>query len=263
VALTRRSQVRRAAPARAGAAPSPGRGPGALRIGAGVGALLLFCALAALLSRGAPAPWAALCGVAFTLPLCSLGEWLVHRVLYHARVPGLGLLRRIHQHGHHVALFPPGRYVQSGPYPFMRVRAPLLPFRMAESALDSRLTEWSQVGLHAAAGVPLVLLPAWALSGRPAFLAACGLTLALVSFALAHVHGAMHTPRGRWIEDRRWFRWLDRRHYLHHVDMKANLNFMLPLCDLLFGTQRARLTPTEAARVPSFEQAHTPGGARR
>jgi hypothetical protein len=224
----------------------------------GGGALLLFCALALRAGRGAPAAWAALAGVAFTLPLCSLGEWLVHRVLYHARVPGLGLLRRIHQHGHHVALFPPTRYVQAGPYPFMRVRAPLLPFRMADSALDSRLTEWSQVALHLAAGVPLILLPAWLLNGHPAFLAGCLLTLALVSFALAHVHGAMHTPRDRWIERRRWFRWLDRRHYLHHVDMRANLNFMLPLCDLLFGTQRAHLTPTEAARHPPFEQARRP-----
>lgn len=157
-----------------------------------------------------------------------------------------------------MALFPPTRYVQAGPFPFMRVRAPLLPFRMAETPFDSRLTEWSQVALHAATGVPLILLPAWLLTRDPFFLAACGLTLAAVSFALAHVHGAMHTPRDRWIERRRWFRWLDRRHYVHHVDPRANLNFMLPLCDGLFGTHRLHLTPAEATRVPPFEQAHHP-----
>ena len=40
---------------------------------------------------------------------------------------------------------------------------------------------------------------------RNLVLAACLATLALVSFALAHVHGAMHTPRNRWIERQRWF----------------------------------------------------------
>jgi hypothetical protein len=227
------------------------------RLAAGGLGLLAFCGLVAALGRRLPAAGALIAGAAFALPLCSLGEWLVHRVLYHGRVPGLGILRRIHQHGHHVALFPPTRYVQAGPFPFMRVRPPLLPFRMAGSALDSRLTEWSQVALHLAAGVPLILLPAW-LTGSGSFLAGAGATLAVVSFLLAHVHGAMHTPRDRWIERTRWFRWLDRRHYVHHVDRAANLNFMLPLCDLLFGTSRGRLSAREAARFPPFEQARRP-----
>jgi hypothetical protein len=85
-------------------------------------------------------------------------------------------------------------------------------------------------------GGPLILLPAWLLHARPLFLGTCLGTLAVVSFALAHVHGAMHTPRNRWIERQPWFTHLDRRHYIHHVNMKANLNFMLPLCDRLFGT---------------------------
>lgn len=233
------------------------RGAGPARaVGAGA-AMLMFCGLALVVGDRAPVGIALLAGVLFTLPLCSLGEWLVHRVLYHGRVPGLGLLRRIHLHGHHLALFPPTRYVQRGPYPFMRVRAPLLPFRMAASALDSRLTEWGQVALHFVAGIPLVLVPAWLLTGRPAFAAGCLGTLALVSFALAHVHGAMHTPRNRWIERRRWFRWLDCRHYLHHVDMKANLNFMLPLCDWLLGTNRG---VNDDRRAPRGERSETEAG---
>ncbi len=215
------------------------RVPHAARVLVGGAGLLAIAIGTAVVGGQASAPVAILAGVVFTLPLCSLGEWLVHRVLYHGRVPGLGFLRRIHQQGHHVALFPPARYLQHGPHPFMNIRAPLLPFRMAGSRLDSALTEGSQVALHFAAGVPLILVPAWLLAGgRPAFLAACFGTLSLVSFALAHVHGAMHTPRDRWIEHQRWFRWLDRRHYLHHLDVRVNLNFMLPLCDGLFGTHR-------------------------
>jgi hypothetical protein len=209
-----------------------------LRALAGGACVVLFCLASARVARTAPAALAFVAGVVFTLPLCSLGEWLVHRVLYHGRVPGLAFLRRIHEQGHHVTLFPPARYLQHGPHPFMNIRAPLLPFRMAGSRLDNLLTEWSQVALHLATGLPLILAPAWWLTGRPSFLAACIATLAPVSFALAHVHGAMHTPRHRWIERQRWFRWLDRRHYLHHVNVRANLNFMLPLCDRLFGTDR-------------------------
>ena len=211
----------------------------ALRLTVATLALLVFCLVTACAARPAPAALAVLAGIFFTLPLCSLGEWLVHRVLYHGQVPGLSILRRIHHHGHHIALFPPARYLQHGPYPFMNVRAPLLPYRMARTRFENWLTESSQVALHFAVGVPLILLPAWWLSPRPAFLAACLGTLALVSFALAHVHGAMHTPRHRWVERQRWFTWLDRRHYIHHVNLKANLNFMLPLCDRLFGTHRA------------------------
>jgi hypothetical protein len=225
------------------------------RLAVGLSGLLLVCGLTALAGRRASWGLALATAVPFTLLLSSLGEWLVHRVLYHARIPGLGLLRRIHQHGHHVALFPPSRYVQQGPHEFMRVRAPLLPFRMAESRLDNQVTRWSQVGLHFAVGGPLILLPAWLLTARPAFLGGCLVTLAVVSFALAHVHGVMHTPRNRWIERQRWFRWLDRRHYIHHVNVGVNLNFLLPLCDLLWGTHRLSLTASEAARVPSFETA--------
>ena len=235
----------RAPPLRRGA---PGRGWGAPG---------LRCLALAALAPGA-ARLAALAGVAFTLPLCSLGEWLVHRVLYHGRVPGLGLLRRIHQQGHHVALFPPTRYVQAGPYPFMRVRAPLLPFRMAETRPRQPPHRVEPGGAARRRRRPADPAARLAADPRPRLPRRLRLTLAAVSFALAHVHGAMHTPRDRWIERRRWFRWLDRRHYVHHVDPRTNLNFMLPLCDGLFGTHRPHLTPAEATRVPPFEQAHRP-----
>src|SRR5687768_16210213 len=111
-----------------------------LRFVGGTAGLLGACLALALAARGAGPALTIPLAVAFTIPLCSLGEWLVHGVLYHGRVPGLGLLHRIHQRGHHVALFPPERYVQHGPYRFMRVRAPLLPFRMADSAADDFIT---------------------------------------------------------------------------------------------------------------------------
>jgi hypothetical protein len=224
-------------------------------------------ALAILAGRG-EGPGPLLAGIAFAVPLCSLGEWLVHGVLYHGRLPGLGVVRRIHHHGHHFALFPPTRYVQRGRFEFMRVRAPLTPFRMADSAFDNRVTKWSQVALHLGAGVPLVLAPAWALTGSRTFFAAAAGTLAVISWLLAHVHGAIHTPKQRWIERQAWFQWLDHHHYIHHVDPTANINFLLPLCDVLYGTHRSALSDAELARWPAFEQAKAgitggaPGGRR-
>jgi len=227
----------------------------AWRFALGTTLLLAACGKVAWIGGTLPWPLAATAAVLFTVPLCSLGEWLVHGIMYHGRLPLLARIRTIHHDGHHFALFPPERYVQDGPTSFMRVRAPMTPFRMAESAFESAVTMGSQVALHFAVGIPLVLLPAWALSRSGPFLASSVATLALVSWLLAYVHGAIHTPRGRFIERQAWFRWLDHHHYVHHVDVGANINFMLPLCDLLFGTQRGSLTESEARRYPPFASA--------
>ena len=80
-------------------------------------------------------------------------------------------------------------------------------------------------------------------------------TLGVVSWLLAYVHGCIHTPRNRLIEHMRWYQWLDRHHYIHHIDQRANINFLLPICDVLFGTLKRRVTESEARRFPSFEEA--------
>lgn len=209
-----------------------------------------------LLVTRADLAWAdALAGVLFTVPLCSLGEWLVHGVMYHGHLPGLRFMRNIHHNGHHFALFPTHHYVQHGPYEFMRFRKPLLPFRMADSRWDNFLTMYSQIGLHFVVGVPLILLPAWWLTGSAAFAVASLGALAAISWMLGYVHGVIHTPRARLIERMRWFQWLNHHHYLHHVDIQSNMNFMLPLFDVLLGTQKTTMTPDEAAAHPSFEDA--------
>ena len=176
-------------------------------------------------------------------------------MLYHRALPGLAEVRRIHTGGHHLAIFPPHRYWQDGPYAFMRFRAPRTPWRMSDSLLDSALTSGSQMALHFAIGVPFILAPAWLATGSADFLASCAATLGVLSWALAYVHGVIHTPRGRWVERQAWFCWLDRHHYLHHIDMHANINFLLPLCDLLFGSRKAAMTAEESAKFPSFEEA--------
>ena len=222
----------------------------------GILVLACWCALTVLAAGLHNTAVTIIAGVLFTVPLCSLGEWLIHGVLYHAPLPGLEFIQKIHHNGHHFTLFPPSNYVQtSSPYEFMRFRKPFIPFQMADNAFDNFLTKWSQVAIHFVTGIPLIMLPAWLASGDATFTVSVLGTLALISWLLTHVHGVIHTPRNRWIERQSWFQWLDRHHYIHHVDITANINFMLPVCDFLFGTQKWELTAKEAAGYPSFETA--------
>src|SRR5262249_1003441 len=55
-----------------------------------------------------------------------------------------------------------------------------------------------------------------------------------------------------------WFPFLERHHYIHHVDTEANVNFLLPLADWLFGTLRCSLTAEELARHGSLAEARAP-----
>ena len=71
------------------------------------------------------------------------------------------------------------------------------------------------------------------------------------------VHDAVHHPGVSCLERFRWFRFLDRHHYIHHVDNRANTNFLLPLCDLLMGVLRRELSERELAQWPSYEEARS------
>jgi sterol desaturase/sphingolipid hydroxylase (fatty acid hydroxylase superfamily) len=57
------------------------------------------------------------------------------------------------------------------------------------------------------------------------------------------------------METQTWFCFLDEHHYIHHVDTEANVNFLLPLADWLFGTLRRTLTSEELTRHGSREAA--------
>ena len=222
------------------------------------GAILLAwsAGMIALGSLDAPPIVGVLAAIGLTVPLISFWEWMVHGVLYHRRLPGLDVIREIHTAGHHGALFPPKHYVQaSAGFPFMRFRSPRRPWRMADNAVDNFLTSGSQVALHFVVGLPFITLPVYLLTGpSPFFWSSLG-TLAVISWLLAYVHGCIHTPRDRAIERMGWFLWLDRHHYIHHIDQRANINFLLPLCDVLFGTLKRQLSESEARRFPSFEEA--------
>jgi sterol desaturase/sphingolipid hydroxylase (fatty acid hydroxylase superfamily) len=104
-------------------------------------------------------------------------------------------------------------------------------------------------------GVPLAFVPAWSLTRNPLFTACAVVAGIAVCYYFIRVHDVIHYPADRWIERQAWFRFLDRHHYIHHIDTKVNVNFLLPLCDWLFGTLKVSLTEAEQARWPRFEDA--------
>jgi sterol desaturase/sphingolipid hydroxylase (fatty acid hydroxylase superfamily) len=60
--------------------------------------------------------------------------------------------------------------------------------------------------------------------------------LILYYFLYEYLHYCMHIPKRRWLETTAWFRWLDSHHHMHHKRHFNNLNVVLPLADIVFGT---------------------------
>lgn len=190
-------------------------------------------------------------------------EWLVHRYVYHGTViPFLRRIYVIHQHGHHYAIFPTWRYVTNGPV----LRHPIL----SDSRSDLHRTHWSNLRIKLAhfafymvLGTALILTPAWLMTRSVAFVAGLLASLLVVSDLFVRVHDAIHYPKDfPWLQRQGWLRFLDEHHYIHHVDTSVNVNFLLPLADLLFGTMRRTLTDEElAVHGPLAEAKATPVGS--
>jgi hypothetical protein len=207
---------------------------------------------------GRPAALAAsvLSGAASALLVSALGEWLVHRFVMHVRVP-LPLLHRayeLHHVAHHWVQFPPDAYVHAGPVQYP-CAVPFRPDRVCASAWSKALTVATHVGLYSVFAVPLVLMPAWLLTHNAVFATAATATVALLIGLFVRAHDAIHYPGTSRLERWRWFRFLDRHHYVHHLDPSANTNFLLPLGDLLMATLRRDPSAAELRRWPSYEQA--------
>ena len=88
-----------------------------------------------------------------------------------------------------------------------------------------------------------------------AFLITFTLTIAAYYACYEGFHFLMHKPTVPFIERMRVFRFMKRRHVIHHVQMDKNLNVVLPLADWTFGTLvlseplTARATPESARRT--------------
>jgi sterol desaturase/sphingolipid hydroxylase (fatty acid hydroxylase superfamily) len=52
----------------------------------------------------------------------------------------------------------------------------------------------------------------------------------------SEIHDEMHRPKGAWFCDLRAYRYLKRRHYLHHRHPGTNFNTLFPMWDWILGT---------------------------
>lgn len=201
-------------------------------------------------------------GVCLTPLLASPYEWLVHRYVYHRHaVPGLGRIYTIHHHSHHFVFFPTWRYVTSGP----PRRIPITgegTTSVSTGHGENALTQFAHFGFYFVLGLALIILPAWLATHHVAFVLGAVAALAVISNLFVTVHDTIHRPGShRFIEAQPWFPFLDNHHYIHHVDTEANVNFLLPLADWLFGTLRRTLTAEELAVHGSMAEAKaTPVG---
>jgi hypothetical protein len=236
------------------------RKPSTLRVvgvHGGVAAIevLLFAAARALASHGLLAGLlSALCGASAILLIGSMVEWWVHGKLMHrrSRLPWLHLAYDLHHRAHHWTHYRPDAYLQDEVTYVPLV--PPRPERACQTSGEVFAAALGQALFYASALGPSVAV-AWFLSGNVAFAGAFSAVAVTIVALAVHLHDAVHCPGHSPLERFGWFWWLDHHHYIHHIDTRVNVNFLLPLGDLLLGTLRQEMTDPERARWPSYEQA--------
>jgi hypothetical protein len=193
---------------------------------------------------------------ASTVLIFSIAEWVVHRWIMHrpSRRRWLQLAFEQHHRAHHWINFPPDQYIQTGPVQYVPLWTDRLD-RAATTRVAWAVTIASHFAFYGIFAMVLVLIPAWLWSRNVAFAWSATATSVVLLSGFIHVHDAIHYPGLSPLERFGWFRFLDRHHYIHHIDTGANTNFLLPLGDLLLGTLRRHLTAAELGRWPSYEQA--------
>jgi hypothetical protein len=238
-------------------AVGPVNGPRVVGASLAVGAVAFAMAWAVRLlpDSGAPATAVAVVvGLAVVPLVASPLEWFVHRFVYHEPVlRPLATIFTVHT-AHHYAFFPTWRYVTAGPARRLSIRRRMPDVhQVARRNAGVRLAHFSW---YMTIGVLTIWWPAWLVTRNVGFMIGVIASSVIVSNLFIVVHDTIHRPRShRIVEAQPWYPFLDRHHYIHHVDLGANLNFLLPLADLLFGTLRTELTADELHRHGPLDMA--------
>jgi hypothetical protein len=195
-----------------------------------------------------------LLGLSSALLLASLGEWTVHRYSMHTpwRNRTLNTPYALHHVAHHWLHYTPERFTHAGPVKYHPTHDP----RLVCATNSARY--WvaiQQYFYYITFGIILLFIPGWLITKNAFFMIGLVPSVLWVCTMFVHVHNVTHHPGKRFIERLGWFHFLKHHHYIHHIDNGSNVNFLLPLCDLLFGTLRTRLLPKEIERWGSYEQA--------
>jgi hypothetical protein len=186
--------------------------------------------------------------------LGSLGEWTVHRYTMHTpwRNRILNVPYELHHIAHHWHHYTPDRFTHAGPIKYHPTHDPSL---VCDTNSARFWVAVQQFMFYMFFGLFYVFLPAWLITKNTFFMAGLMAAIVWVCTMFVHVHGVTHHPGTRLIERFSWFQFLKRHHYIHHIDNGSNVNFLLPLCDFLFGTLRTELLPKELERWGTYEEA--------
>ena len=193
-------------------------------------------------------------GIVSAALLASLGEWSVHRYTMHTRWRNhiLNVPYALHHVAHHWREYTPDRFTHAGPVKYHPTGDPNA---ICESDAARSWVAVQQFVYYSFFGLFFLFIPAWLITGNVFFMAGLIPPIPVVCVMFVHVHNVTHHPAHRLIERFGWFRFLKHHHYIHHIDNGSNVNFLLPLCDVLFGTLRTTLEPNEIERWGSYEQA--------
>ena len=233
----------------------PGRGA---LVTAGIGvtqALIWYAAGTLVVNASFAGRFASVClGLGSAGLLASLGEWSVHRYTMHTRwrYPILNVPYTLHHAAHHWREYTPDRFTHAGPVKYHPTHDPNA---ICESNAARSWVAIQQFAYYSFFGLFFLFIPAWLVTGNPYFMAGLIPPIPVVCVLFVHVHNVTHHPAGRRIERFGWFQFLKHHHYIHHIDNGSNVNFLLPLCDALFGTLRTTLEPKETERWGTYEQA--------
>jgi ABC-type nickel/cobalt efflux system permease component RcnA len=195
-----------------------------------------------------------LLGLLSAVLLASLGEWTVHRYSMHTpwRNRLLNIPYELHHVAHHWHHYTPDRFTHAGPVKYHPTSDP------SAICATNAARYWvatQQFIYYMFFALVFLFTPAWLITGNIPFMIGLIPPIPVVCVLFVHVHDTTHHPGNRLIERFGWFRFLKHHHYIHHIDNGSNVNFLLPLCDLLFGTLRTKLQPGELARWGTFEDA--------
>ena len=197
------------------------------------------------------------CGVAITIIGLSLQEWIVHRYLYHRHRKNrlMKHIYTIHHIGHHSVIFPTERYVTNGSVK----RHPIFEkdiTKLGKTPSSNFLTRLSHSGSYILLTCMTIIGPSWLITNNNILLMSTIVATIIICDVVVTVHDAIHYPSQHpIIQNQKWFKFLDNHHFIHHINTEKNVNFLLPICDFLFGTIKLNLSKDEKRIYGTFELA--------
>jgi len=162
--------------------------------------------------------------VAGSVMYASNFEWLLHKFVMHRPIFGFTYAYKGHWETHH-QIFDAGKTYELSNHPHDHQEKDKKTIPMAW---------WNWIVLLILALIPVVgictIFQVW----WP--IPITGFVFIVYYCFYEYFHWCMHDPKGRWFENMKWFKNLNKRHHIHHARPNLNFNVVWPFADWMFGT---------------------------